>query len=318
MIQFTTKMKNYMDISNMSQVEIEQAFSSKDVIEAIKVESEISIGILTADDEYDKLFYPIISNDYIDLLLLIMRNIFDPNLKVNDRYKMHPNARLIDPTSLIKFISHTAIMQNEFPDDVERYEKAIEIVLYLDGTFYDMKTAVIAGKEKEDVSVTMCVVSFTFDIDPELYPTMEFFKLPLVEQPKDWTVHESGGYHMSEQSCTLNLGESEQPQQCLNILNALQSNKYQVTEGADEFGYKDFVHAKAMEKYNSITDADKIVQNTTQFYQRTLDIIGSREFMMEWRFDFRGRLYSTGYNINLQADKYKKGAICPAPSNFKD
>lgn len=318
MIQFTTKMKNYMDISDMSQVEIEQAFSSKDVIEAIKVESEIAIGVLTEDEEYDKLFHPMESNEYLDLILTIMRNVFDPKLGVTDRYKKYPNCRLVNPTSLIKFISHTSFMQNVFADDVERYEKAIEIVLYFDGVLYDMKPAVVASDTNTDITLTMCVVAFEFDIDPELYPTMEFFKLPLIEQPKDWTIHESGGYHMAEQSCTLNLGESEQPQQCLDILNTLQSNKYQVTEGADEFGYKDFVHAKAMEKYKVSIDAEKIVQNTTQYYQRTLDIIGSREFMMEWRFDFRGRLYSTGYNINLQADKYKKGAICPAPSNFKD
>jgi len=65
-----------------------------------------------------------------------------------------------------------------------------------------------------------------------------------------------------------------------------------------------------MKKYD-FHFAETIVRNTTKSADLVFKTMQDREFYLEWKFDFRGRIYSTGYDINLQGDKFRKGIITP-------
>lgn len=154
-----------------------------------------------------------------------------------------------------------------------------------------------------------------------LNATLNISHFPLIETPKDWTSKESGGYYESIRTKpTKQKGAKEQPQNVLDILNELQHNEFRVTPYASAIGYKGYVTNKVdkieMDEEDSSTLKQMIVKNTTSTFDFMIKVMQPFSFHFEWQYDFRGRAYSTGYNINLQADKYKKGMIRPMPSNF--
>ncbi len=168
------------------------------------------------------------------------------------------------------------------------------------------------GQSAEDIGAS------TFDIS----------HFPMICEPKDWTEEEAGGYLTPIHSkSTKKRGASEQPQNVLNVLNRFQHNAFILANHVSYAEYTAYIRAKIEPQYEhlSIPEAElrvrSIIRNSTSGFEYVTswyqDEYGTKKpFYLEFQYDFRGRTYSTGFNINLQADTYRKAMILPAESNF--
>lgn len=173
-------------------------------------------------------------------------------------------------------------------------------------------------KPKEFMQVTHMVIGWVKEIDEADFIFSTDFPLPILENPKDWSENElGGGYILSESKSTLNRGEANQPQECLDVLNILQKNTYMLREGITTEEYKQYIIAKQLHKGRNQLTAESVAINSTTTFALHVSLLRNRCFYFQWKFDFRGRLYNTGYNIHLQSDSYKKSMLVPCGLNFK-
>ncbi len=151
---------------------------------------------------------------------------------------------------------------------------------------------------------------------------LDITHFPLIDKPLNWKEDSIGGYYSDiRKKPTKQRGSSVEPQNVLDSLNHLQSQEFRLTPLMSPQDYRNYVNDKLGDKdYDNEQEAEeqnmKILNNTTSSFEYVTGIMSGYSFFFEWQFDFRGRAYSTGYNINLQGDKYKKGMLRPMPSNF--
>ncbi len=158
--------------------------------------------------------------------------------------------------------------------------------------------------------------------------TFDISHFPMICTPKDWTENEAGGYLTPIHSKpTKKRGEANQPQKVLDVLNNFQSNVFILANHVSYQEYTQYIRGKVESKYMhlSLPEAELKIRDiirgstsgfeyVTSWYQDSYGI--KKPFYLEFQYDFRGRVYSTGFNINLQADSYRKAMILPAESNF--
>ena len=302
-----------IDLSGKTQAEIEQMFSNESVQETLAVNTEMFYAEVDDEDLEDaKLVLK--TSDIDEAMLYFISLIGNPEMgyKVYDPIK----GRAVKPDALAKALANSRWFQDNYPDPVERYPIALNLVACMDEIFYDIiytRTLVDDGQWK---MIANCIVQFDIDVSTAVIAELEMVKFPLIDNPLDWKVGQSGGYHTNTAKSTLNRGSAKQPQNCLDVLNILQQNRYElVNENIQDL--QDYIYTKQLLKYQEFT-ASNITKNITMTADEVFQTMKKYEFMFQWNFDFRGRLYSTGYDINLQSDKYRKGIIKPCISNFRE
>lgn len=262
---------------------------------------------------------------------------------INDAYNKFPDdtqplnldsktLRVAKLDDFVKVCATVPCLQDNDIDFQQRAQLALNyIVAYENIFYYIIYPTSISGYdaigEPQFINIPYIVFDFLEDSSVSLAGQIDIKNFPLIEKPKDWSINECGGYHETVRTkCTKNRGASEQPQRVLDVLNTLQSNKYYIADHANLSDYKTFIQEKQELKLcpsGDMTDdiemkIELIVRNTTSTFDYLLSFYkGHEDFFFEFQFDFRGRGYSTGYNINLQADKYKKGMIRPHADNFQ-
>ena len=88
----------------------------------------------------------------------------------------------------------------------------------------------------------------------------------------------------------LGRGNNHQFKQAIDVLNTLQSIKFEIDPDI-LLNFKD----------------DPLFE-TEQFNAISTQLLG-KPFAFEWNYDKRGRSYSTGYDIQLQGNEYKKSLL---------
>jgi len=307
-----------INISGMSQIEIEELSSRESIKEAMQILSAEFYNLIREEDLTG--IEKIIPIDFRDDILLEMLFILgDEN--TGSPEKLTSKIRLIEPKALITLVAGTKTLSNLYGEDrKELFIKATEIVLFFEDILYDINIRTKHIGDNQFREVVYCELGFTFDTSFAEVPKWEYFKLPLIEKPNEWTTYNNGGYHTSNAKCTLNLGEAKQPQKVLNILNKLQNQKYLLHPKTNIDHYYTYKLNKAHKKNNGIEDdyeIDKKVRNTLTSFSDTIETMKDKKFYFEWKFDFRGRMYNTAYNIALQGDSYQKGMVIPDKTNFK-
>lgn len=114
------------------------------------------------------------------------------------------------------------------------------------------------------------------------------YQPPMVCKPNEWTENNTGGWLSVDKHCVLGKGNSHSQRQNLKCLNKLQQLEWIIDEQI-MFGFADQDEFKG-------DNAIFIEYLNTPFY-------------FVWRYDKRGRMYSEGYNINLQSSEYRKAMI---------
>ncbi len=302
-----------IDLKGKSQVEIEKMFSNESVMETLAINTEMFYNQV-ADEDISYIREILKIDDIDEFMLYLIALIGNPEF--GQRKFDDGEYRIIPAEALAKAIGGSRHLELAFVELQERYDSALEIVAYLDTVFYDIVLVQQMNDDGQMPVITSCKIGFDIDLSDAQVAELEIFKFPLIEQPIDWEEGHSGGYHLNDTKCTLNRGEAKQPQECLDVLNTLQHNCYELTENANLQDLQDYVYTKQLIKYDEVM-ASRITKNVTTTAGLVFDTMKDYQFMFQWKYDFRGRLYSTGYDINLQSDKYRKGVIRPCQSNFK-
>ena len=292
-------------LDGKTQEEVEMMFSKASLLETIAVEADLFINEM--EEEHFKVLQDIVGDNNVEeLMLYIIGVIANPMVYALKR----DGFNFKSTRSVIVGLAFSRFMKNNYPNQDEAFRKSFDIVLAMDDILYDIEYVNIKFEDGEYRKVAHCKIGFELDPTLATAPDLEFFKIPLIETPQDWTTHSSGGYHLNESKPTLNLGESEQSQEVLDVLNSLQHNAFTLTSDAHLEPLQDYIVDKLMKKYD-FHFAESIQRNITKSADIVFNTMRNRKFYFEWKLDFRGRLYSTGYDLNLQGDKFRKGIITP-------
>jgi len=307
-----------MDITGLTQSEIESMGSREQLIEVLKVQVDTFYAEVADEDLFE--VSQIVGNDNLDEVMLELLYIVGVEDKKAKWSKDHNNARKITTRDVITLLAGSTTFKRLYQEnEVERFRMAGAVVIAMEDILYDIELGKLFIGDDQFRSVPFCIIYFHFKEDKDLIPAWPYFALPLIEEPQDWTTWQNGGYHSSESKCTLNLGDAEQPQECLDILNILQHNTFSIHSDSNVEDYFQYKMAKGMkaENVSEALVAGNVI-NTLVSFEQTVELMQNKKFHFEWKFDFRGRAYNTAYNIALQGDKYQKGMILPSPINFKD
>ncbi len=239
----------------------------------------------------------------------------------------HKTLRVVAIQDLIAVITSLPWFRQFEIDRMKQYQYATKLLLALENIFHYVisvrKEVKWEGEKSEYINVPFVVFDFDIDEFQTLNSQLSIDHFPLIDIPTDWTQTQAGGYiEPLHSKSTKRLGASEQPQQVLDILNTLQHNEYKLASNIDIGDYQQYIYEKQSKKYDdedapeNAQSIKRVQKDTTSSFSYVVETMSNYSFYFEWQYDFRGRLYSTGYNINLQADKYKKGMIRPMESSF--
>lgn len=127
---------------------------------------------------------------------------------------------------------------------------------------------------------------------------------PMLCEPIPWTDNNHGGHLTFNNSCILGTGNDVGQNQSLDVLNRLQSIAWTLNETMlqePELPSKQTDDPRKLRQHN-----DRCIQSQMVY---DLMLKEGNQFFFIWKFDKRGRMYSQGYDINLQGSSYKKATI---------
>lgn len=203
---------------------------------------------------------------------------------------------LLSKNTFQSYIGHVASQINLELEPFRKAQLAAWILAYCDGGAYNIIAPAIGSMMNYSVEPK---ISLSIEDSQEL--SRCFFLPPSKDKLNDWTNPYNGGYSF-ERSYAI-LGDSFNKHNYpidLNTLNILQSVKYKLTNNVD-----------TPQKLDEEASDDRVVQFALAEIQtrKVLKEYRDEEFSFVWKFDKRGRVYSCGYDINVQGDSYRKASL---------
>lgn len=127
---------------------------------------------------------------------------------------------------------------------------------------------------------------------------------PMVCKPDPWSAHHKGGYLTTKEHVVLGKGNNHHEYQAFDALNIAQEVEWELDPFVLQFEEEPSKPFTTMAQQ----EAHKLMVNTSNgVYKNMLD--HGNKFHFVWKFDFRGRMYSQGYYINLQSTSFKKALL---------
>ena len=117
------------------------------------------------------------------------------------------------------------------------------------------------------------------------------FLPPMLQEPNDWVSNTNGGWLWERKSILLGKGNHHNEPQAYDALNLMQMVPWTI----------DVPTYVNNENPNENMDKD-------QFDRVIVDNLG-KSFYFVWRYDKRGRSYSSGYDLNIQSNEYGKAML---------
>ena len=114
---------------------------------------------------------------------------------------------------------------------------------------------------------------------------------PMVQKPNDWVSNTDGGWLWERKSIILGKGNHHDEVQAYDVLNLLQSVAWTID----------------IPTYINTENPNKNMDKA-QFDRVIIDNLG-KPFYFVWRYDKRGRSYSSGYDLNVQSNEYGKAML---------
>lgn len=162
-----------------------------------------------------------------------------------------------------------------------------------------------------DHDSALIVPNFALDEETQFKIHATQYLPPMLCEPRQWTANTKGGYLNTDSSCILGSGNTHNRHQSLDVLNKLQSIEWELN--LDMLDTKD-PEAKPQKSTESVRDYKRrLAQHNIATEQSSgiydLMLNNNNSFYFVWKFDKRGRMYSQGYDINLQGSEYKKSIL---------
>ena len=129
----------------------------------------------------------------------------------------------------------------------------------------------------------------------------------MITKPDDWTNNSDGGYITTKQSVLLGKHNHGHHDQALDALNIIQDITWQLDKHMLQYEEHS---KKPLDTPEKIANFQQLVDMTKMVHKELLD--EGNAFWFQWRYDFRGRMYNSGYFVSLQANDYRKAML-----NFK-
>jgi len=128
------------------------------------------------------------------------------------------------------------------------------------------------------------------------------FNPPLIEAPLEVKSNFDCGYHEIKEPVILGKLTMHDGKQNLSTLNEL--NKIEWVLDPDVLAEPE-VPSKPLETRDQHAQFLAMAQSSQFIYS----LLGQDPFWLVWQYDSRGRIYSHGYHVNLQAAEYKKACL---------
>lgn len=220
------------------------------------------------------------------------------------------------PMKLVSIASLCARHLN-MSDKVEAIHTMAEVIAVLaDTDLFDVK------KTKEGWIVLSRV---GLDAEVTQYADNALYLPPLIIKPRKVRHNRDSGY-ITQRGESLILGFYENHHDdniCLDVLNTLNSNEYELdTDFINQYEEQWHREELSQQEYEELSHADREIYNMDEktwkkfqeqgkFFQ-TLMIHHGNSFYLCNKVDKRGRIYSSGYHVNVQGSSFKKAMV-----NFK-
>ena len=316
-----------MNLDGMTQLEIEEEFDDSNMKIHLSAEFELFLElieehhwntmkkILKTNDEdiaTDMFIYllSILGNEKVGSRIGFNRD--NKETSVNSKWCIRiSNMRDIEAHNVIQALGTCPTINKLINNPLNRFELAMDIIAEFDGILFELNKKTIQLNNGDFTTVTYLRTQLLFKEEVSLRAQYNRFRLPMIEKPDRWTQHSRGGYKLNKSKVTTNRGEGEQPQNCLNVLNKLQEQPYMLIDTVSSIEENKYLYNELNPKSRSFIEAQQKADVLCLTTEQTYSALRNKPFYFEWKFDFRGRMYSTGYDINLQANKFKKGAIQP-------
>ena len=114
---------------------------------------------------------------------------------------------------------------------------------------------------------------------------------PMLQKPNDWISNTDGGWLWERKSIILGKGTHHFKPQAYDALNLLQSVAWTVDIPI-------YINAQ---NTNKTMDEEQ--------FERVVKTCFGKPFYFVWRYDKRGRSYSSGYDLNIQSNEYGKALL---------
>ncbi len=300
-----------IDIEGKSQLEIEELFNQEKLNQYIAL--ELSSFVENLDDKH----YLLLSNHVgsearFDVMFKMIAFLGDKKVG----HFLDNGDRRIEMEQVVSYFSQFF----EEADYNRRMELAVELVADFDTILFDLSQQHLMSDRGAWFTETSLIVQFHIGEETKIaeYQALVRFRLPMLEKPFDHETGYAGGYMINPDKSVSNRGEQKQPQNCLDVLNTLQQNAYTLREvnyteeralimeklQADNWKHPFKSDTQLLQDNEAKCD---IIMLTTH---ETYTTMANQTFYFPWKFDMRGRMYSVGYDLNLQSTKYKKASLC--------
>ena len=127
---------------------------------------------------------------------------------------------------------------------------------------------------------------------------------PMIVEPVKWSDNKTGGYLMGSGSVVLGTMTHTNEYQALDVLNILQGIEWELNTDMLEFLE---VSKKELGTHEKTVNFNRMRDTSEEVYRNLLE--QGNKFYFVWKYDFRGRSYSSGYHVNLQGNSYRKSCI---------
>ncbi len=220
------------------------------------------------------------------------------------------------PMKLVSIASLCARHLN-MADKVEAVHTMAEVIAVLAETdLFDVK------KTKEGWIVLSRV---GLDAEVTQYADNALYLPPLIIKPRKVRHNRDSGY-ITQRGESLILGFYENHHDdniCLDVLNTLNSNEYELdTDFINQYEEQWHREELSQQEYEELSHADREIYNMDaktwkkfqeqgKFFQHLMIHHGNSFYLCN-KVDKRGRIYSSGYHVNVQGSSFKKAMV-----NFK-
>ena len=169
-----------------------------------------------------------------------------------------------------------------YTDQLDAVKTGAEILSICHGKLYDIHL-------NEDSTEILPKLKLTSDTTDKL--NFLQYLPPMIQKPNDWVSNNDGGWLWERKSIILGKGNHHLETQSYDALNLLQSVAWTI----------DIPVYINNENPNDNMDMG-------QFDRIITDYLG-KPFYFVWRYDKRGRSYSSGYDLNIQSNEYGKAML---------
>ena len=199
----------------------------------------------------------------------------------------------------------TTIGLNYHEDRLNAVKTGVELLGVLEPL--DIYTITAGYIDEDGTTSSFLTPNFTFDNDllHKIHTTM--YLPPMLTQPLDWEDNATGGHYVHSDQCILGSNNYHTEYQALDVLNELQHIAWKFTDiiNLEEPDAKPRKLGEEAREYNK-----RVMQyNLRREHSRYVYDLMEDTFYFVWKYDKRGRIYSSGYDINLQGSEYKKASI---------